>query len=85
VTDLLGDWWTPVVLWELHLGRTRFSELERGIGCSRAVLTQRLNRLVDEGIVERVPYEVHPPWYDYHLTPKGEELRTVLAAMWRWG
>jgi len=85
VTDLVGDWWTPLVLWELCLGRTRFSELESAIGCSRSILTQRLNRLVDERMVQRIPYETHPPRHDYRLTPKGEEFHSVLLAMWRWG
>jgi DNA-binding HxlR family transcriptional regulator len=84
-TDLLGDWWTPLILWELALGRTRFGELEEALGCARSVLTQRLHRLVDEGIVIRAPYTLHPPRYDYRLSKKGNELRGVLISMWRWG
>ncbi len=85
VTDLIGDWWTPVVLRELFAGRTRFDDIQQELGCSRAVLTQRLHRLVDEGLLVKVPYADHPPRYDYRLTPKGRAFWDVLAAMWRWG
>jgi DNA-binding HxlR family transcriptional regulator len=85
VTDLIGDWWTPVVLRELFAGRTRFDDIQQELGCSRAVLTQRLHRLVEEGLLVKVPYEDHPPRYDYRFTPKGRAFWDVLAAMWRWG
>jgi len=84
-TDLLGDWWTPLVLREASLGVSRFDQFQERLDISRATLTQRLNRLVDEGILERQPYEEHPPRYEYHLTRKGTELFDVLLAMWRWG
>jgi DNA-binding HxlR family transcriptional regulator len=85
VTDLVGDWWTPLVLRDLFAGRSRFDDLQGSLGCSRAVLTERLARLVDEGIAARVPYTDHPPRFDYRLTDKGRALWDVLAAMWRWG
>ena len=84
-TDLIGDWWTPLVLRELFAGRSRFDDIQAELGCSRAVLAKRLNRLVDEGMVVKVPYEVHPPRYDYRFTDKGRAFWDVLAAMWRWG
>ena len=49
------------------------------------MLTQRLNRLIDEGMLVKVPYEEHPPRYDYRFTDKGRAFWDVLAAMWRWG
>jgi DNA-binding HxlR family transcriptional regulator len=85
VTDLVGDWWTPLVLRELFSGRSRFDDIQEALGCSRAVLTQRLNRLIDEGLLVKVSYEEHPPRYDYRFTDKGRALWDVLAAMWRWG
>ena len=84
-TDLIGDWWTPLVLRELFSGRSRFDDIQESLGCSRAVLAQRLNRLVDEGLLVKVPYEEHPPRVDYRLTEKGRAFWDVLAAMWRWG
>ena len=51
----------------------------------RAVLTQRLTRLVEQGLLEKVTYEEHPPRAEYRLTDKGRDFWGVLAAMWRWG
>ena len=84
-TDLIGDWWTPLVLRELFSGRRRFDDIQESLGIPRAVLAQRLDRLVDEGMVRKVAYEEHPPRYEYRLTDKGREFWDVLAAMWRWG
>lgn len=84
-TDLLGDWWTPLVLRDVFAGVCRFDDLQASLGIPRAVLASRLQRLTDEGILERVPYAQHPPRVEYHLTPKGAALWDVLAAMWRWG
>lgn len=70
---------------EAFYGRTRFDDFQEALGCSRAVLAQRLNRLVEEGLLVKVPYEDHPPRYDYRLTDKGRAFWDVLAAMWRWG
>ncbi len=61
VTDLVGDWWTPLVLRELFAGRSRFDDIQRALGCSRAVLAQRLTRLVEDGLLVKVPYAEHPP------------------------
>jgi DNA-binding HxlR family transcriptional regulator len=83
--DLLGDWWTPLVLREAFYGTTRFDDFERVLGIGRNVLTQRLARLVAAGILERVAYQQNPPRYDYLLTEMGRDFFPVLAAMMRWG
>ena len=84
-TDLVGDWWTPLVLRELFTGQRRFDAIQESLGIPRAVLAQRLERLVAEGMVRKVAYEERPPRYEYRLTDKGREFWGVLAAMWRWG
>lgn len=84
-TDLLGDWWTPLVLRELLLGRSRFGEIQHRLDISRPVLAQRLQRLEVDGVVERRPYQDHPPRHEYALTEKGTALWEVIAAMWRFG
>jgi len=84
-TDLVGDWWTPLVMREAFLGRRRFEDFQRSLGVPRAVLAKRLDRLVDEGLLSKVAYEEHPPRYEYRLTEKGRAFWDVLAAMWRWG
>ena len=84
-TDLVGDWWTPLVMREAFLGRRRFEDFQRSLGVPRAVLAKRLDRLVDENLLTKVAYEKHPPRYEYRLTEKGRAFWDVLAAMWRWG
>ena len=84
-TDLLGDWWTPLVMREAFYGRRRFDEFQTALAMPRAVLAQRLTRLVDEGLLTKVAYEEHPPRFEYRLTDKGRAFYPVLAAMWRFG
>ena len=83
--DLLGDWWTPLVLRELLLGRSRFNDIQEALNINRTVLTQRLARLVDEGIVERHRYQDRPPRDSFVLTDKGRALWDVLSVMWQYG
>ncbi|MFO0762322.1 MAG: helix-turn-helix domain-containing protein [Byssovorax sp.] len=85
VADLLGDWWTPLVLREAFLGRVRFEDFQAALKAPRAILTRRLARLVAEGLMEKVLYEERPPRHEYHLTEKGRAVFDVLGAMWRWG
>lgn len=84
-TDLLGDWWTPLVVRQLMWGQTRFEEIADALGISRPVLSTRLKRLEHEGIVTRSLYQDHPPRHEYRLTEKGRALFDVLAVMWRFG
>ena len=83
--DIIGDWWTPLVLRECFYGVTRFEEFQRVLQIGRNVLTQRLTRLVDEGLLERVRYCDHPPRDEYVLTAKGRDFWPVLAAISAWG
>jgi DNA-binding HxlR family transcriptional regulator len=83
--DLLGDWWTPLVLRDAYFGAKRFEHFQRNLGIGRNVLTQRLNRLVEEGMFERVRYQDHPPRDEYRLTDKGRDFMPVLMAMSAWG
>jgi DNA-binding HxlR family transcriptional regulator len=85
VTDLIGDWWTPLVMREAFSGRRRFEEFQEALDVPRAVLAARLKRLVADGLLERVAYQQQPLRYEYRLTEKGLEFWDVLAAMWRWG
>ena len=73
-TDLLGDWWTPMVMRSAFFGCRRFEEFQSTLGVSRTTLTQRLNRLVDEDMLERVPYQTNPVRHEYRLTPMGVDL-----------
>jgi DNA-binding HxlR family transcriptional regulator len=83
--DLLGDWWTPLVLREAYYGVRRFDEMQRVLQIGRSVLTQRLNRLVEEDLFERVLYQQRPDRYEYVLTEKGRDFYAVVLAMAAWG
>lgn len=83
--DVIGEWWTPLVLRDISIGISRFDALQSNLGISRKVLSQRLARLVEHGVIERQPYQENPPRYDYFLTEKGVELAMVLLAMQAWG
>jgi DNA-binding HxlR family transcriptional regulator len=83
--DVVGEWWTPLIVRDLAVGISRFDSLQSNLGVSRKVLTQRLGRLREHGIVDRTPYQDNPPRYDYRLTDKGDELAVVLLAMQSWG
>jgi DNA-binding HxlR family transcriptional regulator len=83
--DLLGDWWTPLVLREAFYGIRRFDEFQNTLGIARNTLTDRLTRLVDEGLLEKRAYQVSPTRFDYVLTEKGRDFYPVLVAMTKWG
>ncbi len=62
------------------LGVTRFDDFQERLGIARNVLEQRLTHLVDEGVLERVPYSEHPPRFDYVLTEQGRDLWPGIVA-----
>ncbi|WP_372791465.1 winged helix-turn-helix transcriptional regulator [Paraconexibacter sp.] len=82
---VIGDRWTPLVLRDIALGISRFDAIQRNLGVSRRVLTERLTALVDDEVVDRVTYQEHPPRYDYRLTQKGSELIVALLGLQAWG
>jgi DNA-binding HxlR family transcriptional regulator len=65
--------------------RRRFDELQAGLGIARNVLSARLQRLVDEDILERRAYQANPERYEYFLTEKGLDLWPALVALLHWG
>lgn len=83
--EILGDWWTLLVVREAFLGTRRFADFEARLSISKNVLTQRLAHLVDHGVLERVDAGLHGTRYEYQLTPKGKDLITVITALRQWG
>ncbi|MCS0601397.1 helix-turn-helix transcriptional regulator [Streptomyces sp. LP11] len=84
-TDLLGDWWTPLVLREAFYGTRRFEDFQSELGIARATLTERLRRLVELDIMAKRPYQDQPLRHEYVLTEKGRDFFGVLMAMVAWG
>jgi len=68
--EVVGEWWSMLLIRDAFLGVTRFDQFQERLGISRNILNQRLTRLVDEGLIHRVPYSQHPPRYEYRLTAK---------------
>jgi DNA-binding HxlR family transcriptional regulator len=83
--EVVGEWWSLLIVRDVFLGVTRFDDFQERLGISRNILSQRLARLVEYGVLTKVPYSEHPPRVEYKLTPKGRDLWPVLTAMRQWG
>jgi DNA-binding HxlR family transcriptional regulator len=83
--ELIGERWTLLVIRDVFNGNRRFSEMQRSLGVARNILSNRLERLVDEGILERRPYQERPPRHEYFLTEKGLDLWPTMVAMLEFG
>jgi DNA-binding HxlR family transcriptional regulator len=85
--EVIGERWTILVLREVFNGVRRFDEIHRHLGIPRPILSDRLRRLTDEGVLRRVEYREpgRRPRYEYRLTEQGLELQTVLLALMEWG
>ena len=83
--DVAGEWWTPLIVRDVWIGLRRFDQIQQNLDISRKVLADRLDTLVNEGVLERRPYQERPPRHEYVLTPKGKELMVVLLALLSWG
>ena len=83
--DVIGEKWSLLVVRELILGVHRFNEIATNTGAPRDILTARLRRLEDLGVVERQSYSERPPRYEYFLTKAGRDLRPVVMALKHWG
>jgi DNA-binding HxlR family transcriptional regulator len=83
--EVVGERWTLLIVRDAFLGVRRFDEFQESLGVARNVLTDRLTRLVAEGILERVRYSERPERFEYRLTPKGRELNVALAGLRQWG
>src|SRR3954453_12786496 len=83
--EVVGEWWTLLIVRDAFLGVRRFDDFQARLGISRNILTQRLITLVEAGVFDKVPYSEHPPRFDYRLTAKGRDLWPVLTTMRQWG
>lgn len=87
VLDLFGDKWTLLIIRDLLINnRHRYNEfaaMPEGIPTN--ILADRLKRLIDHGVLEKVAYQPHPPRYEYHLTAKGRDLEPIIHSMIQWG
>jgi len=85
--QVLGDRWTLLIIREVYNGRHQFSEIRDSLGIASNLLSARLTRLVEGGVLRQRAYQSPGSRHrhSYHLTPAGEELRVILWAFQQWG
>ncbi|MCY0942899.1 winged helix-turn-helix transcriptional regulator [Streptomyces antarcticus] len=83
--EVVGERWTLLIVRSALLGIKRFDGFLGNLDIARNVLTNRLTRLVEHGIMERVPYQDRPVRYEYQLTPAGRDLTRGIIALMQWG
>ena len=83
--ELIGEWWTFLILRESFFGARRFEDFQQHLGIARNILTTRLKKLCDGGVLERVPVKEGAKRHEYRLTPMGRDLYPVLIALTQWG
>jgi DNA-binding HxlR family transcriptional regulator len=83
--EVLGDRWTLLILRDAFLSVRRFEDFQRRLGVARNVLTDRLNRLVEDDVLQRVAYHERPVRFEYRLTEKGLDLWPVMMTLLQWG
>jgi DNA-binding HxlR family transcriptional regulator len=82
--EVLGDWWTLLLVREAFFGTTRFKDFERHLGIAKNILAARLDHLVERGVFTREPAGEGGKRLEYRLTPMGKDLLTVMTALREW-
>ena len=82
--DVIGDWWSLLIIRDALLGRRRFGEFQKSLGLAKNILTARLRMLVDEGILATAPASDGSAYQEYVLTDKGRGLFPVIVALRQW-
>jgi DNA-binding HxlR family transcriptional regulator len=83
--ERVGEWWSILILRDVSQGQTRFDQIQRSLGISPAILTRRLQALVEDGMLERHRYSERPPRDEYRLTERGRDFLPVLWALTAFG
>ena len=82
--DVIGDWWSLLIIRDASLGRRRFGEFQKSLGLAKNILTVRLRTLVDQGILKTAPASDGSAYQEYLLTPKGRGIFPILVALRQW-
>ena len=83
--EIVGEWWTLLVVREAFFGTRRFTDFEANLGIAKNVLSDRLAKLVEAGVLERKPVVGRGNPQDYALTPMGKDLFPAIIALMQWG
>ncbi|MGG7565399.1 winged helix-turn-helix transcriptional regulator [Rhodovulum sp. DZ06] len=82
--SVIGDRWTMLIIRECFRGVRRFDDFQRGLGITRHVLSDRLRKLEEEGVLRREQYQERPARWEYRLTDAGRALHQVMLSMVGW-
>jgi DNA-binding HxlR family transcriptional regulator len=82
--EALGDWWTLLIVRDAFFGARRFGDFEASLGIAKNILSDRLQRLVEHGIFQKVDVGEAGQRFEYRLTEKGEALLPLLTALREW-
>jgi DNA-binding HxlR family transcriptional regulator len=82
--DVIGDWWSMLIIRDAFLGARRFGEFQKSLGLAKNILAVRLRALVDDGILTTAPASDGSAYQEYVLTPKGRGVFPVLVALRQW-
>lgn len=83
--DVIGDWWSLLIVRDAFDGLTRFGEFQKSLGIAKNILAQRLRTLVERGILTSVPAPNGGAHQEYQLTDMGRDLFPVMVALRQWG
>ncbi|WP_084507254.1 winged helix-turn-helix transcriptional regulator [Geminicoccus roseus] len=83
--ERVGEWWSILIMRDALRGISRFDAFQKSLGIAPNMLTRRLNALVEDGLLERRPYQERPPRHEYLLTPCGRDFAPVVLALLDWG
>jgi DNA-binding HxlR family transcriptional regulator len=83
--DVAGEWWSPLILRDVAYGVRRFGEIQADLQISANILADRLESLLEEGLLETRLYQERPARHEYVLTAKGADLVPALLALMEWG
>ena len=83
--EVVGERWTMLILREAFLGVRRFDAIQRDLGIARNILSDRLGKLVEHGVLERRRYQERPERFEYRLTDRGRDLYPIVVTLMRWG
>jgi DNA-binding HxlR family transcriptional regulator len=82
--DVIGDWWSLLIIRDALIGRRRFGEFQKSLGLAKNILTARLHTLVDRGILKMAPASDGSAYQEYVPTPKGRGIFPILVALRQW-
>lgn len=83
--DVIGDWWSLLIIRDAFDGKRRFGEFQKGLGIAKGMLSARLRNLLESGVLEMTPASDGSAYKQYQLTDKGRGLFLAIVALRQWG